>query len=178
MGSGAGVYLAFVPEDDRVDEVLAALDSQDCRGLFFFTPEQLEEWEGLARRLLGEGHFIGLRTDAEDAERAAAELERGRRALAKAAFCRTAVVLAERLDEENAAALEELGWLCWETTVDGRPLEGTASARAEALMQEMTGGEDARNYLLFSGSAPQLADILSVFRGEAYQFRAPVATQL
>ena len=178
MGSGAGVYLAFVPEDDRVDEVLAALEGQDCQGLFFFTPEQLENWAGLVRRLLGEGHFIGLRTDAEDAERAAEELERGRKALAEAAFCRTSVVLAEHLEEENTAALEELGYLCWETTVDGRALEGTASARAEALMQDMTGGEDARNYLLLSGGVSQLADILSLFRGEDYQFRAPVATQL
>ena len=178
MGSGAGVYLAFVPESDRVDEVLAALDSQDCQGLFFLTPQQLEEWGGLVRRLLGEGHFIGLRTDAEDAERAAAELERGRKALAEAAFCRTSVVLAEHLEEEDTAALEELGYLCWETTADGRVPEGTASARAEALMKDMTGGESARNYLLFSGSVSQIADILSVFRGEAYQFRAPVATQL
>lgn len=180
VGSGAGVYLAFtLTEDGTLDSVLSALAEEGGTGMFFLTGEQLLRQDDLVRELVGRGHFIGLRVLARTGQEAEQELEQMERLLALAAHCRADVVLTEELDEEGAARLEQAGYLCWRTTADGRGQEGSGYARASALMRQMTGGEEARNYLLLDDLAGDtLAAVLSYFGREDYQLRAPVAPEL
>lgn len=180
IGSDAAVYLGFTAEDGAgLETVLKAMKEQGSLGLFFFTAEQLIRWDDLVRRIIGEGHFVGLLTQSDDAAAAAAELEEAQRVLTMVAHCRGNVVLAPGLDKEGRTRLEELGYVCWETTADGRELEGSAQSRAAELMKAMTGGESARNYLLLDERTGSLLEsLMDELLNEDYQFRVPVATEL
>lgn len=183
LGSGAATYLGFVlTEETSPADTLDALEDSGCQAVFFFSGEQLARRDDLIRELIGRGHFIGVRVLVEeDMELAAVldELSRAQDSLTAIAHCKALVVLAEGAEEAMADSLEEAGYVCWQTTVDGREGEGKASGRAGDLMSGMTGGEDARNYLLLDDRAGSLlGDILNEIRREEYQFRAPVASEL
>lgn len=179
IGSDAAVYLGFTAEDGSgLENVLNGLKSSDVQGVFFFTADQLARWDDLVRRIIGEGHFVGLLTAADDADAAAAELEEAQRILTMVAHCRGSAVLTPGLDDEGRTSLEEQGYTCWQTTADGRGLEGSAESRASQLMEGMTGGESARNYLLLDeGTGSLLESLLDELLDEDYQFRTPVATE-
>lgn len=179
-GSGAGVYLAFVQDGDgKLDSVLNALAAQSCQGLFFLTADQMAQQDDLVRRLVGSGHFVGLRLSGQDGQDVMEELEQAKRLLAAVARCRLAVVLAEGLDESGREQVEAAGYVCWQTTTDGRGLEGSDYEQASALVRKLTGGESSRNYLLLDDRAGNtLAAVLLALGRADYQFRAPVATEL
>lgn len=183
LGSGAAVYLGFtLVEGASVAYTLDALEKQDSTALFFLTEEQLVQEDDLVRELIGRGHFVGLCVSVtEDTEvtHLLDELGRGQEWLTAAAHCKALLVLAEGADEAMTEALEEAGYVCWQTTADGRGQEGTAYSRATELMQEMDGGEEARNCLLLdSGDGEMLVDLLGFIYEEEYHFRAPVAPEL
>lgn len=179
-GSGAAVYLGFALGDTTgVDALLSALENRECRGIFFLTAGQMAQWDDLVRRLVGEGHFVGLLTEAGDGDAAAEALAEGRRVLATVARCRVSAVLAPALDAEGLATLEEAGAVCWQTTADGRGLTGSSYTRARALMKEMTGGQSARNYLLLDETCGgSLSGMLAELLGEDYRLCAPVGPEL
>ena len=180
QGSGAAVYLGFTLEDTAgVDALLSALESRECRGIFFLTAGQMTRWDDLVRRLIGEGHFVGLLAEGGDVDSAMEAVEEGRRVLAAVARCRVSAVLAPALDDEGRAALEQAGIVCWQTTVDGRGQTGSAYARAWTLMDDMTGGQSARNYLLLDETwSGVLSGMTATLLNENYRLRAPVSPEL
>ena len=183
LGSGAATYLGFVlTEEVSLADTLDALEQLECQGLFFFTGEQLTRQDDLVRELIGRGHFVGLRTAVQEGTELSAVLEelgKAQKLLTAAAHCKALVVLAEGADEAMAEQLEGAGYVCWQTIADGRALEGTAYSRANELMGEMTGGEDACNYLLLDDRAGDvLSGMLDDIRQEEYHFRSPVAPEL
>ena len=180
-GNEAWAYLAFtLPEEGgAVGPVLSALDLRECRGLFFLTPEQLEEEDDLVRRLLGSGHLVGARVSAADPADALAQLERAADTLSAVAHCRLDLVLAEGLDGDALAQLERAGYVCWQTTADGRGMTGSASSQASALLREMDRERGARNYLLLDdGVGEVLASLLSALERGEIRFGTPVASVL
>lgn len=188
-GSGAGVYLAFTLSETAevsaegvetdLEQVIAALEEEGCQALFFFTPEQFAQRDDLVRRLLGLGHLVGARLSAGNGKDALTELEQASGLLAEVARCRLSLVLAEGLDEEETARVEQEGYTCWGSTVDGRELEGSGSSRASALIRRLTRGEAARNYVLLSDETGRaLSTMLSAVERADFQFRAPVAPAL
>jgi hypothetical protein len=179
-GDYAGVYLAFTQtESGSLDGVLTALNSQGCQGLFLLTLDQLTAQGDLVRKILGTGHFVGLRVQGQSAQEVLAEVQLGAEALSAAAHCRLAVVFAEGLDEKGLAEVERAGYVCWCTTTDGRELEGGAYIRATTLVRQLTAGASARNYLLLDDRASgSLAVMLSTLSRSDYRFRVPLATEL
>lgn len=180
VGSGAAVYPGFAPaKASGLENALDVLKKLELPGIFFLTPQQVEQWDDLVRQLVGEGHFVGLVTEAADAETAAADLAAGQKLLAAVAHCRAGAVLAPGLDEAGAEQLEQLGYVCWQTTADGRGLQGSAASRAAALMKSMVSGEAARNYLLLDENyGAVLGQLLDELVNEDYQLRSPVPTEL
>ena len=132
------------------------------------------------RRLVGTGHMVGIYLDEDSPEQRRAALEAGKAALAQTAHCRLGIALVAQPEEGELDALEELGLVCWSTTVDGRAAQGsTAARRAQAMMRQMKTGEGVRNYLLLDDSAvDELDAVLSAITRAGYQLRIPVATQL
>lgn len=179
-GSGAGVYLAFVQtENGTLNSVVDALTAQDCQGLFFLTADQLAQQDDLVRQLVGSGQFVGFRSSAQSGQEVLEELEQAKELLSAIAHCRLAVVLAEELDEAGIEQVEQAGYVCWQTTTDGRDLEEGSYSQISALIRRLTDGEEGRNYLLLDDQAGSaLTRMLSGLDQADYQFRAPVATEL
>lgn len=179
-GGGAGVYPGF-DMDGAADpaRLLEALERQEAVGLFFFAPEELAQRDDLARLLVGRGHLVGLKLTAGGLAEAEEQLAEGAALLRRVARCRVAAVLAEGLSQSDRAALEEGGLPCWETTTDARDRRGSAAAQSDWIIQRLSTGGNARNYLLFGeGVEPALSAILSSLRGADFRLRAPVSTAL
>ena len=127
------------------------------------------------------GHTIGLITDAATGEEALAELAEGTRLLEAAARLRTHLVLAETEDEAVLTALNEAGWTCWRTNVDGVPLEGESQSTLAYGVIQTVALKRSRARVLMDDSAVAagaLPRILSELREEAYSLRVPVETAL
>jgi len=183
-GGGARVYLAFLSDGEDgdgtagLDQVLEGLSAQDCRGLFFLTPEELARYDDLVRRLVGSGHLVGARVSADTPRQALEELDRAGKSLADAARCRLCAVLAEGLDQEGLEQLEQAGYACWRTTTDGRTLSGSGAARTASLLRRLAAGRSARNYLLLdAGAGSTLRTVLTGLTQSDFQLRPPLPTE-
>ena len=76
--SDVSVYLAFRCTDgDSLADLLDALDAKAAYAVFFLTPQVLEEHGDLVRRMLGEGHSVGLLALGDTADQTRRLLERG-----------------------------------------------------------------------------------------------------
>lgn len=105
------------PEGDPAD-ILDALEVQGKKGLFFFPPETLGQWDDTVRRLLARGHRVGLLVNKETSALCEKQAAEGNALLAHIARTRTDFLLVEG----NAGTREELarrGWACWATQVSG-----------------------------------------------------------
>lgn len=124
-GENIPVYLAFRCEDSAsIAGILSALDSRSCSGVFFLTPQLLEQEGDLVRRILGTGHSVGILADS--GEDVPSLLARGNLALEEAARTRTTlayVPAGQQVDLE--------GWVCWEETLLLEP-SGTVGANSFA----------------------------------------------
>ena len=180
--SRAGIYLAFTlteEEDNVVEQVLSALSVRGCRAVFFLTPEQIIQKDDFVRQLLGSGHLVGARLTSGNVSGALEELERAGEALAAVAYCHLNLALAEELDGDATEALEQAGYVCWQTTADGRELTGSGASRASALARQMDRSEGARNCLLLDdGAGETLAAMLSALERADFQVWTPVASAL
>ena len=77
------------------------------------------------------------------------------------------------------AALEQAGYVCWQTTADGRELTGSGASRASALARQMDRSEGARNCLLLDdGAGETLAAMLYALERADFQVWTPVASAL
>ena len=124
---------------------------------------------------------MGLRTPAGTAEEALADLERGSRLMEELVRLRPHTALAEGGDAALTAALEEAGWICWQTNTSGLPAEGqTQSGLAYAVLQAVDLKQSEARVLMDDSTlaAGVLPRILSTLRAEAYDLRLPVETEL
>lgn len=171
-GSGGAVYPAFLLDSgDGLDAILTAVEGEGIRCLVFFPAELAESRGDLIRQTLGRGHFVGIALG-EDPE---GDLARGREAVARSAFSRVTAVL----PGGEAVPGEEAGVVCWTSTVDCRTLEGSTQNLAKNLLRSLTGGEDARNRLLFDeDSLWLLPTVFAALDREEYQLRTPVPAEL
>ncbi len=123
--SSVPTYLAFRCESGGgVPAILDALDAAGVRGLFFLTPEALEESD-LVRRLLGSGHSVGVLARGEEPGQVRARLEAG------AALLEGTVHLRSTLADVPRGTRPELragGWGWWEETLSLSPGPETGSA--------------------------------------------------
>ena len=113
--SGAELFLALRC-GPSARECAQLLEGRDQRGLFLFDPEELAGQDGLARRLAGAGHTLGLTLSGGDAESCLAEAARGRELLAAAARYNALVVSAPGLDEKGREELAQAGYVVWTAT--------------------------------------------------------------
>lgn len=129
--SGAELFLALRSGPSAAD-CARLIEGQGGRALFLFTQEELAQNSGLARRIAGAGHTIGLALTGTDLERCLAEAERGRELLASAVRYNALVVSAPGLDGAGRGALEEKGYVVWSATV-----RGEEAASGSTLVQSL-----------------------------------------
>ena len=180
-GNEAWIYLAFTlsEEGGTADQVLSALSARGEQAVFFLTPDQLAGEDDLVRQLLGSGHQVGVRLTAGSVSGALEELTAAEETMAAVAHCRLGLVLAEGLDEDETAEVERAGYVCWQTTVDGRELTGSGTSRASDLMGRLDRDEGARNYLLLDeGAGETRSTVLSVLERSDLRVGTPLASVL
>lgn len=179
-GDEAWIYLGFtLSEEGTADQVLSALSVRGGQAVFFLTLDQLIGEDDLVRRLLGSGHQVGVRLTAESVSGALEELAAAGEVMAAVAHCRLGLALAEGLNGAETDELEQAGYVCWQTTVDGRGLTGSGASRASALIGQLDRDEGARNYLLLDeGAGETLSTVLSVLEQSDLRVRTPLASAL
>ncbi len=165
------VYLAFrCDSGEGLESILNSLDRHQVRGLFLFTPEQLLARDDLVRRVVGQGHTIGILAEESTQE----TLERGNQLLGHIA--RTAATVA-LVPEGQRAGLEDQGWICWNQTADGRPRQGERSAAYVQRVARMLDGRSRTIYLTMDDGAVT-ASALNAMLDEFEQREFTVVTPL
>ena len=126
---------------------------------------------------MGEGHVIGLFTQADTPAAAREELQAANELLAHIGRTYARIVLAE--DRTVADALEAEGWLCWRGNLSGLP-EGRGSG---TVYNELLGAlEDRENTARITlddsaASAAVLGRLLTTLREDRYDYRVAVETE-
>ena len=114
------VYLALRCDTGEAGEaVLDALAREGRAALLLFPADRLAQRDDLIRRAMGEGHVVGLFTQADTPAAAREELQAANELLAHIGRTSTRIVLAE--DRSVADTLESEGWLCWQGNLSGLP---------------------------------------------------------
>lgn len=174
---GGTVYLAFdMDGNDMVDSLLTELEQREGRGLFFFELSELTGRDELIRRLVGRGHWIGLKITTDKLEEGLAQLEEGQAVLRTVARCRVTAVLAEQLDQEQ---IHKAGWVCWSSTVDGRDLSEGMKTPGNEVIRRLSRRNGTEHFLLLSEQlGGSLSSVLTSLRRSGYLLEHPVSTAL
>ena len=175
---GVRVYLAVRSDTgESGGEMLDQLRSYGWGCLLLVPADQVARRDDLIRRAVGEGHVIGLITDAEDQEKAQRELEEANEVLSHVALTNTRIVLAE--DPAVAQSLEEAGWLCWDDDIDGVPGERSSSTVYYQISRRLEDRESQAGITLDDSttSASVLSRLLATLREDGYSVRLAVESE-
>ena len=172
----AQLYLAFrCTTGDGLEQILNTLDRHGVKALFLFSSDVLVLRDDLVRRVVGSGHSIGLLSEAENA---AQELTRGNQLLSRIAHTATTTAL---VPASQRAALEDVGWVCWNETFSAVPRSGE---RASSYAQRIIGSIGSRRrttYLTMDDSstmATAINTLLTQFEQDQYTILTPLETRL
>ncbi len=151
-------------------DLLDLLGTYGQTALFLFHPDDLARWDDHIRRLLAEGHRVGLIVNGETAEECVAQAEQGNRLLGHIARTTTDFLLVEGSDPLRQE-LSLLGWACWNGNVDGIPAQGVRSTTLSSNLLNRI--ESRRSYarVLMNDSttaSQALSLLLPKLRGGAY----------
>lgn len=174
------VYLAFRHTDGTgLADILDILARENRSALFFLPPDAIGDNAALIRRMVGEGHSVGLSVAGGPASDAAQLLSEGNRLLELAAHMNTRTVLVENGDDDTIAALEADGWSAWEGNVS-LPESSSVSYCASSVLRSA----DSKRSLAYitldddTRSAQVLDIILPALREDGYTFRLAVGEAL
>ena len=167
--TGQRVYL-ILSFSNVVDAaaVLDTLADYDGRATVLLTAAQMEGRDDLLRRLVGEGHAVGIALEAGTQAEAIGELAAANAALWEAACARTRLVYLTEEQSFLAQGLEDLGYTVCRADIDYGPYPLTGSTRAGRLYSSITSraGRDVRVYLGEDrAAAPGLENLLDRLEG-------------
>lgn len=171
--TGPVVYLAF-RVDEKTEETAQLLEFNRQWGLFLFTVEELAAQDGLARRLVGAGHMVGLELTGSDGETCLAEAEEGGRLLMEMTRSPLTILYAPNGDGEAERVLTEAGYALWKAT--DQVGEDTT---ANGLLRDLNGEET--HFVEINCDEPGLLlldQIMDNLTGADYRLRQTVAPVL
>ena len=178
--SDVSVYLAFRCTDgDSLADLLDALDAKAAYAVFFLTPQVLEEHGDLVRRMLGEGHSVGLLALGDTADQTRRLLERGSELLAGTAHSRTTLAM---VPDEQRAALSVQGWVCWQQSLSLSPtLSSGVNTFSANTLRRLDRLDRQTVYLTMDadpGAVRVLPTLLRQMKNNHYLIRIPMETRL
>lgn len=178
--SDVSVYLAFRCTDgDSLSDLLDALDAKSAYAVFFLTPQVLEEHGDLVRRMLGEGHSVGLLALGDTADQTRRLLERGSELLAGTAHSRTTLAM---VPDEQRAALSAQGWVCWQQSLSLSPtLSSGVNTFSANTLRRLDRLDRQTVYLTMDadpGAVRVLPTLLRQMKNNHYLIRIPMETRL
>jgi len=151
------VCLAFRCETgEGLEQILNRLNDQNCRGFFFFTPEQIVQQDMLVRRIVGSGHGIGILAQGDTVEDSRRILIQANELLSHVARTGATAAL---VPDEQSRTLEEENWVCWKETADARPRENErTSVYAQRILRSI--GSRSRTVFLTLDDSRNTARVL------------------
>lgn len=166
--------------EEAGDAVLDALKSEGRSALLLFDPERMKGQDELIRRAVGEGHAVGLLAPGDSLEAAQAAIEEGNRLLERMALTRTRIVLVEEDAAGVTVRLQELGWSCWRSNLNGIPGGRSGAATAAGVLLSLGEKTSLARILMddSSAAAQALPRILHTIRTDKYSYRLAVETEL
>lgn len=170
----SAAYLAFRCETGTgLTDILDTLYENKRCAVFFLTPQLLEEGD-LVRRILGDGHSVGILAEGGETLHL---LEQGSLALERAACIRTTLAYSAGPRDE----LEASGWVCWRETLLLQPDSAVnpSSFASSAVRRLGRGGKAV--YLTLEGgenAARVLPALLRYLDRGNYIVSIPVETML
>ena len=174
------VSLAFRHTDGTgLADILDILARENRSALFFMPTDSIGDNAALIRRMVGEGHSVGLSVGGGPASDAVQMLSEGNRLLELAAHMNTRTVLVENEDEDTIAALEADGWSVWSGNVS-LPESSSVSYCASYILRSA----DSKRSLAYitldddTRSAQILDIILPALKEDGYSFRLAVGEAL
>ena len=178
--SDVSVYLAFRCTDgDSLADLLDALDAKAAYAVFFLTPQVLEEHGDLVRRMLGEGHSVGLLALGDTADQTRRLLERGSELLAGTAHSRTTLAM---VPDEQRAALSAQGWVYWQQSLSLSPtLSSGVNTFSANTLRRLDRLDRQTVYLTMDadpGAVRVLPTLLRQMKNNHYLIRIPMETRL
>ena len=175
---GVRVYLAVRADTGEAGAgMLDQLRSYGWGCLLLVPAGQVAQQDELIRQAVGEGHMVGLITDADDLSQAKRELEEANEVLSHVALTNTRIVLAE--DQGVARGLEKDGWLCWEDDINGIPGQRSVSTVYYQISRRLEDRESqaGNSQADSSTSASVLSRLLSTLREDGYNVRLAVESE-
>ena len=109
--------------------IAQSLEETGLVGLFFFPAQEIGHNGALIRRLMGNGHSIGILAEGQDEEETDRLLSLGADTLSTVARTRTYYAL---VPEKYQDALSNQGWVFWNSTADATP-DGSLTPYSHAL---------------------------------------------
>lgn len=158
--------------------ILDALDAAGAYGLFFLTPQLLEEEGPLVRRILGSGHSVGVLARGEELSQVQAELEEGARLLEGSLHMRATLAC---VPKGMSRDLRSGGWVCWDETLSLSPAPGVGSGTFAANALRRLSGRTGEVYLTLEGgedAARVLPTLLRRLGEERFVVSVPLETRL
>lgn len=125
------------------EALLDLLSGQDINALFLFYPGDLLQWDDQIRRLVAEGHRIGLITEGESVDDHQLQADEGNHLLSHIAHTKTDFLFADA-PSQITEELSSLGWACWKSNITGIPSDGIRPASLAANI--MLNVEAKRSY--------------------------------
>lgn len=179
-GTEKALILAFYCQDGQgLDQILEILGREQIYALFLFPADRVEEQRAAVRKVLGDGHAVGLTVSGSQGADLLAELEAGNGALSRYAWYRSHVALAEEADQDAGAALKEAGWSLWTGDVDGRPrANGTLATHTILNQIEWREGQVTLTLDDSAATAQGLSALLQRLSEDGCTFLSAMETQM
>lgn len=144
-------YLAVRCEDGtNLLSIANTLKDQGCYGVFFLPPQLIQQEDSLVRQLLGMGHSIGILAEGKTLSETRQLLEEGNQYLAQLALTRSTLAY---VPENQQAALEKEGWVCWDETLLLSPSDTVGSSYFASSTLNQLSGRNRVTYLTLTGDA-------------------------
>lgn len=171
-------YLAVLGQSvDGLDSILNTLDGRGWKAVFFLTPRMLEEGD-LVRRIQGTGHSVGILAQGGSAEETRQLLEQGNRTLEGVLHARTTLAY---VPEDQRAALEQEGWVCWDETLLLSPSASVGPSTFASRTLRQLDSRSYTTYLTLEGGADGarvLSTLLNRLNSEHFILNIPMETRL
>lgn len=172
-------FLAFrCEEEGALEPILTVLDAVQGKGMFFLTPELIEQRADLVIRVLGSGHSVGLLAWGESMEEIRGELSDGRKALAEQVFFSPTAAF---VPKEFRDPLEQEGWVCWNSTLDLNPEDTSGANHFTNRVLSQLGNRTRETYLSLKVSENTLRVLPILLRSldeEGFELELPLETRL
>jgi hypothetical protein len=137
------VHLSFLCSGGETTlDLLNTLDDMGMYGLFLFPPDQLADNDDLIRRILGSGHAVGFAVP-DSGETSLSLLTEGNLLLRVIARSAARIVSVPGLKDAERSQLEQAGWTCWTTTMNGVYSSVTSYTAATKIIAQLEKQDDA-----------------------------------